>query len=115
MLSLESFPTTDQSALGKLGSRGPCHGTKKLIKERGFLFTHSLVNPFFGPFLSFFPANPAAYGDSQARGQIRATAAGLHHSHSNAGSEWSLQPTPQATAVPNPQPTEQGQDLNLHP
>ena len=27
----------------------------------------------------------AAYGSSQARGQIRATAAGLHHSHNNAG------------------------------
>jgi len=28
-----------------------------------------------------------AYGGSQARGLIRATAAGLCHSHSNAGSE----------------------------
>ena len=28
----------------------------------------------------------AAYGSSQARGRIRATAAGLHHSHSNTGS-----------------------------
>ena len=27
------------------------------------------------------------YGGSQARGQIRAVAAGVHHSHSNAGSE----------------------------
>ena len=32
-------------------------------------------------------AAPAAYGSSQARVQIRAAAAGLHHSHSNAGSE----------------------------
>ena len=29
---------------------------------------------------------PAAYGGSQARGQIRAAAAGPHHSHSNTGS-----------------------------
>ena len=29
-----------------------------------------------------FRAVPMAYGDSQARGRIRATAAGLHHSHS---------------------------------
>ena len=29
-------------------------------------------------------APPAAYSSSQARGQIGATAAGLHHSHSNA-------------------------------
>ena len=44
-------------------------------------------------------AAPAAYGDSQARGQIRAVAAGLHHSHSNARSEQQLQPTPQLTAT----------------
>ena len=32
-----------------------------------------------------FRAIPAAYGSSQARGQIGTTAASLHHSHSNAG------------------------------
>ena len=31
-----------------------------------------------------------AYGRSQVRGQIRAAAASLHHSHSNARSEWYL-------------------------
>ena len=31
-------------------------------------------------------ATPAAYGNSQARGRIRAAAAGLHHSYSNVGS-----------------------------
>ena len=39
-------------------------------------------------------AIPAAYGSSQARGWIRAAAAGLHHSHSNAG--------PQAASVTYP-------------
>ena len=34
-------------------------------------------------FLSFLRATPLAHGGSQARSQIRATAAGLHHSHSN--------------------------------
>ena len=48
------------------------------------------------------------YGSSQARGQIRATAAGLHHSNSKARSEPCLQPT-QLTATPDPQPTEQSQ------
>ena len=38
-------------------------------------------------FLSFFRAAPEASGSSQARSWIRATAAGLHHSHSNTGSE----------------------------
>ena len=56
--------------------------------------------------LSFaFPrAAPAAYEGSQARGRIRAVDAGLHLSHSNAGSEPHLRTTPQlmATSVPNP-------------
>ena len=45
---------------------------------------------------------PAAYGSSQARGQIRAAAAGLHHSHSNTGSKLSLGPTARLTATPDP-------------
>ena len=49
-----------------------------------------------------FRAAPAAYGGSQARNQIGATAAGLHHSHSNVGSEPRLQPTPQLPATPDP-------------
>ena len=49
-----------------------------------------------------FRAAPAAYGSSQARGWIRATAAGLHHSNSNARSEPHLWRTPQLTAVPDP-------------
>ena len=40
-----------------------------------------------------------AYGSSQARGLIGATAAGLGHSHSNAGSEPHFRPTPQLTAM----------------
>ena len=36
--------------------------------------------------LLLFRAAPAAYGGSQAWGQIRAATAGLHHSHSNTGS-----------------------------
>ena len=37
-----------------------------------------------------FRATPAAYGGSQARGRIGATAASLHNSHSNASSELPL-------------------------
>ena len=51
--------------------------------------------PFLGPL-------PAAYGGSQARGRIGAVAAGLRQSHSNAGSEPRLRPTPQLTATPDP-------------
>ena len=47
-------------------------------------------------------ASPPAYGGSQARGLIRAVAAGLRQSHSNSGSEQGLQPTPQLTATLDP-------------
>uniref|UniRef100_A0A4X1VTB9 RAS related n=1 Tax=Sus scrofa TaxID=9823 RepID=A0A4X1VTB9_PIG len=52
-------------------------------------------------FLNFclFRAAPVAYGGSQARGPVRATAAGLRHSHSHARSELNLRPTPQLTAM----------------
>ena len=46
-------------------------------------------------------AAPAAYGGSQARDRIGAVATGLCQSHSNAGSEPRLQPTPQLTATPD--------------
>ena len=43
-----------------------------------------------------------SYGGSQARGRIRAVAAGLRQSHSNVGSEPCLQPTPQLRAMLDP-------------
>ena len=46
-------------------------------------------------------AAPTAYGGSQARGRIGAVATGLRQSHSSAGSEPRLQPTPQLTATPD--------------
>ena len=57
---------------------------------------------FFFCLFAFSRAAPTAYGGSQARGPIRAVAAGLHQSHSNAGSESHLQPTPQLMATPDP-------------
>ena len=45
---------------------------------------------------------PAAYGAFQAKGLIGTVAASLHQSHTNTGSEPSLQPTPQLTATPDP-------------
>ena len=53
----------------------------------------------------FLRAAPVAYGGSQARGLIGATAAGLHHSHSHARSELSLQPTPHLGSPSRPEPT----------
>ena len=62
-----------------------------------------------------FRATSAAYGGSQARELIGATAASLHRSHSNAISELHLQPASQLTAPSDPQPTERGQELNPQP
>uniref|UniRef100_A0A8D1SYM9 Cathepsin L n=1 Tax=Sus scrofa TaxID=9823 RepID=A0A8D1SYM9_PIG len=63
----------------------------------------------------FFRAAATAYGGSQAKGQIQATAPGLRHSHSNAGSKPHLQPTPQLMAMPDPSPTEGSQGSNPQP
>ena len=52
-----------------------------------FLFIYLFI------YLLLFRAAPAADGGSQARGRIRAIAASLHHSHSNARSKPHLQPT----------------------
>ena len=60
-------------------------------------------NSFF--FFSLFAISwvaPTAYGGSQARDPIGAVAAGLLQSHSSAGSEPRLQPTPQLMATPDP-------------
>ena len=57
---------------------------------------------FFFLFFGFSSAALMAYGGSQARGLIRAVAAGLRHSHSNTRSDLCLRPTPQLTATPDP-------------
>ena len=56
---------------------------------------------YFLIFFAIFWAATTAYGGSQARGRIGAVATSLHQSHSNAGSEPRLQPTPQLMATPD--------------
>ena len=58
-----------------------------------------------------FRAAPIAYGSSQAKGSNW----NLYNSHSNAGSEPHLWPTPQLTAMPDLWPTERGQGSNPQP
>ena len=83
---------------------------QKLPKE------NDILSQFFCfCFFCLFRAAPAAYGDSQDRGQIRAVAACLRQSHSNVGSKPRLQSTPQLTATPDPVPTERGQGSNPQP
>ena len=45
---------------------------------------------YFYLFIFILRATSAAYGSFQARGLVGAAAAGLHHSHSNMGSEQHL-------------------------
>ena len=66
-------------------------------------------------FFFFWGGASRAHGGSQARGQIRAVATGLHYSHSNTRSKLHLLPTPQLMATPDPQPTERSQGSNPQP
>ena len=50
-----------------------------------------------------------AHGGSQGGGRMETAAAGPHHSRSNIGSNPHPRPMPQLTAMPDPQPTVQGQ------
>ena len=69
---------------------------------------------FFFCLFAFSRATPATHGGSQARGPIGAVDTGLHQQgHSNVGSEPCLQPTPELTGTPDPQPSAQGQGWNL--
>ena len=51
------------------------------------LALNGLWELFFYFYFLLFRATPVAYASSQDRGRLTATAASLHHSHSNAGSE----------------------------
>ena len=79
-----------------------------------FLF-FKFIYLFIFCLFAFSWATPEVYGGSQVRGLIGAVATGLYQGHSNTGSEPYLQPTPQLTATPDPQPTKQGQASNPQP
>jgi len=66
-----------------------------------FILFLKIICLFIYLFFGLFRVVPTAYGGSQARGWIRALAAGLCHSH-NAGPERRLWPTPQLKAMPDP-------------
>ena len=73
-------------------------------------FTIWRSNFFF--FFLFFRTTHMAYGSSQVRGRIGATAFRLCHSHRDLGSEPHLQSTPQPTPMPDTWPTEWGHNGN---
>ena len=61
----------------------------------------SILFLFFCLF-AFSRATLVSYGGSQARGPVRAVAAGLHQSYRKAGSKPRLKLTPQLTGMLNP-------------
>ena len=75
---------------------------QKILKLMSKSMIRNIIFFFFWSFFAFSRAAPAAYADSQTRGQIGAVATGLRQSHSNAGSELRLQPTLQLTTTPDP-------------
>ena len=78
-------------------------------------FYFTLIYCILSHFILLFRVTLVAYGSFQARGLIRAAAAGLHHSHRNTGSKPHPRPTPQLMAMSNPWPIQRGQGSNPHP
>ena len=120
--------TTDQIVRGELIQALKVWAFTKMVTlklaiavyEPVFFLPHDFLPYSFFFFFFFFVfcvfrASHMAYGGSQARGIIRAVAASLRQSCSNARSEPCLWPTPQLTAMLDPQPTERGQGSNLQP
>ena len=71
----------------------------------------SFFPPSLLPFLpSFFTAAGVAYGSSQTRGWTGSAAASLDHSHSNVRSKMHLWSVPLLVAMPDPYPTERGEN-----
>ena len=93
-----------------------------LCQWRPSVTSHSVIHLFNDSifiylfvFCLFFRAAPAAYGDSQARGLIRAVATAYARATATPESEPCLRPPPQLPAMLDPQPTEQGQGSNPQP
>ena len=79
-------------------------GTRNLIVPSWILFHCAMMGTprFFFFFFFLFTAALVAYGSSQARGRIRASATGLHHSHSSTRSKPHLQLGLQLAAMLDP-------------
>ena len=77
------------------------------FQSRKFMLCGVCLKPQFLIFIILFyfllfRASSMAYGGSQARGQLGATAAHPHHNYSNTESEPYLRPTPQLMAMLDP-------------
>ena len=68
-------------------------------KKKVYISPPSSTQHSFNNFFFLFRATPVAYGSYKARDQTGTAAVGIHHNHSNAGSELHLKPTPQVVAT----------------
>ena len=84
-----------------LSQRCPHPNLGKLSLGVGYLFW-PFPAYFIYLFILPFRAAPIASRISQPRAWIGSAAVSLHHSHSHAGSQPGLGPTPQLTAMPDP-------------
>ena len=108
----------EQGYIGNLDSEkfsDVCTASFLFTTWESFITYMLLLLCFFLFSFFLFGVVPAAYESSWSRGQIRAAAASLYHSHSNPGSELHLCPPQQLTARPDLSPTDQGQGLNPRP
>ena len=90
--TIKTYPSKHQN----LSCPNQC-GWKNLSKMFSTIFFF-----FFFFFFFLFRASSAAYGSSQARSQIGATAAGLHHNHCNIRFKPQLQSALQLEAMLDP-------------
>ena len=118
MVLIQISPPLDQlllldGALPCFWTGMECHSTSmgsdflKVLPSDWGTGSTILILTLFILFISFhfillLRVAPVAYGGSQARSLIGATAASPRHSHSNARSKPSLQPTPELTAILDP-------------
>ena len=86
-----------QAASGRVSTFASLANSQVMFMEVAFYFIYVFIFVF-----CLFRAAPLAYGGSQARGRIGAVTVGLHQSHSNAGSELHLRPSPQRMATLDP-------------
>ena len=103
ILFIFSINSAGFSIITTIFSQGPTQFFSSTLNPPQYQTTIAIFFFFFCLF-AFSSAAPAAYGGSQARvgGLTGAVASGLRQSHSNAGSEPSVQPTPQLTATLDP-------------
>ena len=92
---IKSHPKCLESNVGEMTSskRWNGLGRTEITKSSAFAIQLGCFFLYFYFYFVFSRTAPVAYGGSQARGLTGAVATGLHHSHSNSGSEICVWPS----------------------